>query len=80
MPRSSEAALWCAVVAQAFLDATNHMPSVYKRGGVNRNESRAWLIYPSAEFDEVCEMAGVDASVVRQCAIDLALDGWQRPR
>ena len=74
-----ESALWCAVIEQSFLDATTRLPARYKRQRVNRNEARAWLLYPSAEFTEVCSMAGVDMSVVRTRAMSLALDGWYRP-
>lgn len=76
---SSEALLWCAVVEQAFLDATSRLLPARRRCYVDRDEARAWLLYPSEDFTQTCSMAGVDPDCVRQCAVDMALAGWHRP-
>lgn len=76
---SSETLLWCAVVEQAFLDATSQPLTVRRQRYIDRDEARHWLLYPSEDFTETCLMAGIDPSCVQQRAIDIARDGWQRP-
>lgn len=79
----NESLLWCAVIEQAFLDATSRPVSARKRRDIERNierdEARHWLLYPNEDFTETCLMAGIDSSCVRQRAFDIARDGWQRP-
>ena len=75
-PLTSEAALWRAVVLQAFQDATLGMhnptsrkprrPSASHRA--HAHVAREWLLGGGAHLHRVCEMAGLDPEAVRATA------------
>lgn len=69
------------VIFQALLDATGSVTQ--KTGGSNlkaieRDGARNWLLRGGEDFRDVCEMAGLDPSTVRDRARTLALRGWVR--
>lgn len=80
---STDRALWRAVLAQSFTDAT--MRSGDNRSGTERLEKRRaieFLTKPSAWFEEVCEMAGLCPRQVRALAVakieQSNAPGWSR--
>jgi hypothetical protein len=60
--------LWCAVIAQAVMDATNPLSSTIGRR-MDQVRARHWLTKPSRDFDEVCALAGKEPDRVRSGAI-----------
>src|ERR1051325_6060270 len=52
--------LWRSVILQAFLDATT--PSAKP---IVRQEAIDWLTKPNRQFNDVCELAGLEADRVR---------------
>jgi len=73
--------LWCAVILQQIEDAT----SSYVRGATNRrqsnklrDEARSWLVEPSADFDQTCNLAGLNPVCVRKSAIEQITKSDQR--
>ncbi|MER2263886.1 hypothetical protein [Methylobacterium oxalidis] len=67
---SDELHLWRAVVQQALADATTHTYS-HRRA---RAEARRWLTTPSEDFNDVCLLAGLEPSQVRDHAKKLILE------
>lgn len=66
--------LWCAVIQQALVDATEPLtPSAAKRLSARMNQlrSREWFTKPNRDFEEVCDLARLDPSRVRSHAIPL---------
>lgn len=63
-------ALWCAVLRQAVIDATQ-MPSATapKRVHAEKRQARAWLTKNSEDFRDVCHLAGMDPEAVREHAV-----------
>jgi hypothetical protein len=62
-----ERTLWMAVVLAAMEDLSGKKPEVYE-------EARSWIFDEdqSADFEEVCDMAGVAADSIRaRCAARL---------
>lgn len=63
--------LWLSVIIQATRDATNRLTAKSDRSAIVwRNQARAWLRSNSEQFQDVCMMAGVDPSIVRQWWLD----------
>jgi hypothetical protein len=67
-------ALWSAVISRAVTDLTDQ--SV---GRVQKEDALAW-IRDDPGFDEVCELAGVDAVVVREKILRCVPAALQRRR
>ncbi|MBE7183440.1 MAG: hypothetical protein INR68_03415 [Methylobacterium mesophilicum] len=72
---SGGTSLWAAVINQALLDATAALPpSAFKDGQVRgaaaaeRARAREWFSRGSADFIEVCNLAGFDPEAVREGA------------
>ena len=59
--------LWCAVVRLAFSDALSN--DVSKTAALQRRQARTWLTSRSADFAEVCALAGLEADAVRDKAL-----------
>jgi hypothetical protein len=75
-----EVVFWRAVIAQAITDATfvvrkTKGTSVLTRAK-DRDHARNWLLNNGPHFRLVCDMAALDAAVVRSAAKDLAEQGW----
>lgn len=78
-PVSGEVSMWRKVIAQVITDAT--MPCNERRGSERkriRDESRQWLIEPSADFEEVCGLAGVPSEATRAFALKQIMEADQR--
>jgi hypothetical protein len=60
--------LWCAVIKQAVLDATNPLSARIGRR-MEQIRAREWLTKPSNDFDEVCALAGKEPDRVRSAAV-----------
>ncbi len=86
--KSTEVELWCAVVAQAFLDigcitsATtpfyNHTVTEYTIDRAQyiakrKREAAEWLLLNKKDFYFVCSMAGLLPSVIRKAAREFLL-------
>jgi hypothetical protein len=67
----SEQNLWKAVVLQALLDAAGQSRGTFarwpdwKHQAVKR-EALRWLLVDKEDFFDVCEMAGIDARIIRE--------------
>lgn len=59
--------LWCAVVMQAFDDATTNS----KSSALDRTQARTWLTTPSKDFNDVCRFAGFEPEDIRSRALKL---------
>ena len=58
--------LWFSVIIQATRDATMRIgPKSDSTAIVWQNQARAWLRTNSEQFRDVCDLAGVDPSIVR---------------
>jgi len=70
---TGEAALWHAVVAQAFHDAAPRRrparPLSAERARA-RDAARCWLLEDGRDFRRVCDLAGLDARAVRAEAVE----------
>lgn len=79
--QSAEQDLWIAVVAQAFADAGwQHHTGGYGPDGPQPSDSREkylwfsraaarrWLLDRNVDFEEVCDLAGVDPNGIRAMA------------
>lgn len=64
----SRRGLWNAVIQQALSDATSESQDPEARR--ERSRARAWFESMSADFAEVCELAGFEPSQVRRIALD----------
>jgi len=67
----AEQNLWKAVVLQALLDAAGQSRGTFARWPewkheAIKTEALRWLLYDEDDFFTVCEMAGIDARVIRQ--------------
>jgi hypothetical protein len=63
--------LFCAVIHQAFLDMTGVSRTNAQTEGtlrIGRDAAVKWLLGNSADFRQVCEMAGVKPEVMREAA------------
>ena len=76
---TGEAALWRAVVLQAFQDATLGLHGASTRGKrrspsaerrAHARSARSWLLGGGAHLHRVCDMAGLDPDAVRSKAKD----------
>ena len=74
---NGETALWRAVVLQAFQDATLGLHGASARGKpprlsaerrVHAGAARTWLLRNSADFRQVCNLAGLEPEAVRRAA------------
>lgn len=63
--------LWAAVIQQAINDATLPLPASRGAERLARQRAREWLTKPNRDFDEVCTLAGLEPSRVRNHAIPL---------
>lgn len=64
-PRCPEQMLWAHVVYRALLDAHEWHPVTYRR---RTEETICWLLFDEEDFFTVCELAGIEASIVRNHA------------
>jgi hypothetical protein len=72
-----ERGLWCAVIEQAFVDLgaiapaqPESLPAKPKlRAGNVSDDAARWLLRDRKDFEQVCMLAGVSASVIRQAAL-----------
>lgn len=69
--------LWCAVVRQAFNDALS--ADVSKAAALHRQQARTWLTRYSADFAEVCALAGLEAEAVRDKAVAMIAAAPAKP-
>ncbi len=67
--------LWCAVIAQAFMDmgaiappTSGRDPDVQGARGREYDEAVRWLLRDRHHFAYVCDLAGVSAPVIRRAA------------
>ncbi|SHH03850.1 hypothetical protein SAMN02745157_0207 [Kaistia soli DSM 19436] len=60
--------LWINVIALAIDDATLTAAAQNNKDLV-RYQARSWLTKPSADFNEVCHLAGLDPKAVREGAV-----------
>ena len=63
--------LWKAVVLQALLDASGQSKKTFGAWPDSKHESLKrealrWLLVDEEDFFDVCEMAGIDARLLRQ--------------
>ena len=72
--------LWNAVIQQALADATSDRQTDNAR--LERSRARTWFETQSADFAEVCELAGFEPSQVRRVALDhiAAIDAGTRDK
>ena len=75
---TNEQRLWVSVLNQAVRDAfIQEVESKTER--LARDQARSWLVGGSADFREVCLMAGVeDSGVINKWARKCAAGGWPR--
>lgn len=76
----NELALWRAVIAQAFSDATYRERSGCEPDQVilaGRFPARRWLLNDSEDFRAVCAYADLEPSQVRALAVKCAGRGWR---
>lgn len=74
--RHGDSYLWCAVILQTLEEACGNVKGATgpKSAGFKRkiiNEARTWLTKPSADFSEVCRLAGLEPDAVRERAMML---------
>lgn len=67
----SEQNLWKAVVLQALLDAAGQSKGTFARWPewkhqAIKQEALRWLLVDKEDFFDVCELAGIDARVIRE--------------
>jgi hypothetical protein len=67
--------LWCAVIAQAFVDmgairpvTSRRRPGSPKAGDEGFNAATRWLLRNKADFAYVCDLAGVSPQIIRRAA------------
>lgn len=58
--------IWQNVVLQAIRDATTQPIKDRKDSIIAHREARIWLDGQTAEFNEVCTLAGIDPEAVRR--------------
>lgn len=66
----NETNLWKMVIVQAFIDLSISS-NLKKEYQVYRREAKNWLLGRSKNFYDVCSMASLDPSSVRQKAIKI---------
>jgi hypothetical protein len=67
-----EKALWASVLGQAINDAlgrSSYNKNEYRRNGDPRLEALAWIREGGADFETVCQLAGVDPDAVRDAVL-----------
>lgn len=57
-----EQALWTAVITQALMDAASR--SAKQEARKDKTRARDWLASPTDDFNDVCDLAGLDPSYV----------------
>ena len=68
--------LWCAVIAQAFMDIGAITPAtsdkrpagILRAGGKEFDEAVRWLLRDKSDFAYICELAGVSPHIIRNAA------------
>ncbi len=77
-PVKGEIALWRAVITQALIDAGSN--SVKREMIYERNQAISWLTNKSKDFIEVCELAQLDPSIIREKAVEAIKQGciWRK--
>lgn len=70
----SEQQLWCAVIQQAILDATEPLSTTKAFVRLDQIRSREWLTKPNKDFNAVCALAGMEPLRVRAFAARLVAD------
>lgn len=63
--RCPEQMLWAHVIYRALLDAHEWHPVTYRR---RTEETICWLLFDETDFHTVCELAGIEPSIVRNHA------------
>lgn len=76
----SEKQLWCAVIQQALLDATEPLSTKFKWRRNEQRSARDWLTKPNKDFNVVCALAGLEPMRVRTYATKLVTDAAQHDR
>jgi hypothetical protein len=81
--------LWCAVIAQAFIDmgavvppTSGRVPGFPRRRGSRFYAAVRWLLRDREDFVRICDLAGVSPDVIRhaarifygRCQLDLCLE------
>ena len=71
----AERDLWCAVIAQAFVDIGAILPVGSSRAvptelpdNLRYHEAIRWLLGDKQDFSYICELAGVSPAVIRRAA------------
>ncbi|MGY4332789.1 hypothetical protein ACVWWG_007206 [Bradyrhizobium sp. LB7.2] len=73
----SEKQLWCAVIQQALIDATEPLSINREAVRLDQLRSRDWLTKPNKDFNIVCALAGLEHMRVRTYATKLVADAAQ---
>ncbi len=67
--------LWCAVIAQAFMDmgaisapTSGRRPDTRITQGKEYDEAVRWLLRDKTDFAYICDLAGVSAPIIRRAA------------
>lgn len=77
----AEKDMWCAVIQQAFKDATlKRFEHDTQERDRERQHARSWLLGDSKSFRSVCDMAGIEPQVMTAKARELAATGWPSMR
>lgn len=74
-----EQALWTAVITQALMDAASQ--SAKRDARKDKTRARDWLATPTDDFQDVCDLAGLDPSYVSTRAERAIASGcqWRLP-
>lgn len=74
-----EQALWTAVITQALMDAASQ--SAKRDARKDKTRARDWLATPTDDFQDVCDLAGLDPSYVATRAERAIASGcqWRLP-
>lgn len=67
--REGEQQLWADVMLLAVKDAVNPGKTVNRRR--ERDQAREWLLGNSADFQQVCEFAGINPEAMREKLLEL---------
>ncbi|SFH83473.1 hypothetical protein [Bradyrhizobium sp. cf659] len=73
----SEKQLWCAVIQQAVIDATEPLSTKFKWRRIEQLNARDWLTKPNKDFTVVCNLAGLEPMRLRSYAADLVAKAAQ---
>jgi hypothetical protein len=70
----SEHQLWCAVIQQAIIDATEPLSTTKASIRLDQLRSRDWLTKPNKDFNAICALAGMEPTRVRALATRMIAD------